>query len=153
MEMKSLGEVRPQLFATNRGSKSKFGEDLSKLGTGPVGDFTNLKGATINEIMSRIPENATRRELRPVEGKVTEGFEYKWVEEEVTVRVRIHGPDASAPIGNNAASNWVVRVQRGKKYLDPVTGSFQPPGISNKNSPFYNEDLANRTHIPIQNPE
>lgn len=51
---------------------------------------------------------------------MTEGFEYKWVEEEVTVRVRIHGPDASAPVGSNAASNWVVRVQCGKKYLDPV---------------------------------
>lgn len=69
-----------------------------------------------------------------------------------TMRVRIHGIDSSAPVGSNAANGWIVRVQEGKKYLDPDTGQFQPPGISNQDSPFYNLDLANRTHIPIQTP-
>ncbi|MEI3613635.1 polymorphic toxin type 30 domain-containing protein [Pseudogracilibacillus sp. SO30301A] len=90
---------------------------------------------------------------RAVVGKVTEGFEYKWTEEGVTIRVRVHGPDPSAPIGSNAADNWIVRVQQGKKYLDPVTGEYQLPGISNINSPYYNEDFANRTHIPIKDPK
>lgn len=131
----------------------KYGEDLTKLGTGSVGDFTNLKGTSIDDILSRIPKDATRRELTPVEGKVTEGFEYKWTEDGKTMRVRIHGPDASAPVGSNALNNWVVRVQQGKKYLDPGTGKFQPPGITNISSPYYNEELANRTHIPIKHPK
>lgn len=45
------------------------------------------------------------------------------------------------------------RVPSGKKYLDPVTGKFQPPGITNISSSHYNEDLANRTHIPIKHPK
>lgn len=64
--------------------------------------------------------------------------------------VRIRGPDASVPNGSNAKNKWVARVQQGKKYLDPVTGKYQPPGITNLKSPYYNEDLANRTHIPIK---
>lgn len=28
-------------------------------------------------------------------------------------------------------------------------GNFHPPGVSNPSSPFYDEFLANDTHIPI----
>ncbi|WP_322925072.1 polymorphic toxin type 30 domain-containing protein [Paenibacillus campi] len=130
-----------------------FAGDSNKIGVGQVGNFTNIEGASIDDILSRIPQMATRRELTPIEGKVTEGFEYKWVQEEKTMRIRVHGPDASAPEGSNAANGWIVRIQEGKKYYDPVTGEFQPPGISNIDSPYYDEDVANRTHIPIQTPE
>lgn len=112
-----------------------------------------MEGATIEEVLSRIPEDAVRRELIPEVGKVTEGFEYKWVQDGKTYRVRIHGADASAPAGSNAANGWVIRVQQGKKYLDPISLEFQPPGITNIASPNYSEELANRTHIPIKNPE
>ncbi|MEC2077038.1 polymorphic toxin type 30 domain-containing protein [Metabacillus fastidiosus] len=101
-------------------------------------------------MLFRISKDATRRELTPVEGKVTERFEFKWTEDGKTMRVRIHGSDASAPAGSNAINKWMVRVQQGKKYLDPVTGSFNPQAITNMSSPYYNEDLANRTHIPIK---
>lgn len=40
--------------------------DFSKLGTGNVGDFSNLKGTTIDDILSRIPNNATKREITPI---------------------------------------------------------------------------------------
>ncbi|MDA1478264.1 T7SS effector LXG polymorphic toxin [Bacillus changyiensis] len=151
-----VGKVEKEIESgkdVSKAIKGKYGEDVSKLGTGKVGDFTKLEGEEIDEILSRIPKDATRRELTPVRGKVTEGFEYKWSENGKTMRVRIHGPDASAPAGSNAKRNWVIRVQQGKKYLDPDTGKFQPPGITNKNSPNYSEDLANRTHIPIKNPK
>ena len=69
------------------------------------------------------------------------------------MRVRVHGPDASAPAGSNASEGWVVRVQEGKKYLDPTTGKYQPPGITNPSSPYYDETLGNRTHIPIKKPK
>ena len=123
------------------------------MGTGNVGEFSDMQGKSIEEILSIIPQNATRRELTPEVGKVTEGFEYKWVDNGKTYRVRIHGADASAPVGSNAANGWVVRVQQGKKYLDPVSIEYQPPGITNINSLNYSEELANRTHIPIKNPK
>lgn len=133
--------------------KSGYQGDLKFLGKGNVGDFSKLEGMTIEDVLSRIPKDATRRELTPQIGKVTEGFEYKWVQDGKTYRVRIHGIDESAPAGSNAANGWVVRVQKGKRYLDPVTMEYQPTGITNINSPNFNEELANRTHIPIQDPK
>ncbi|MGP1434224.1 MAG: polymorphic toxin type 30 domain-containing protein [Catonella sp.] len=126
--------------------------DFSKLGTGNVGDFSNLKGTTIEDILSRIPTNAKKRELTPIQGKVTEGFEYKFFENGETIRVRVHGYDQSAPIGSNAYDNWIVRVQKGKKYMDS-SGKFHPPGISNPNSEFYDEIIIDDTHIPIKVPK
>ena len=128
-------------------------EDAKYIGKGNVGDFSNLEGTTIEDILSRIPEDAVRRELIPEVGKVTEGFEYKWMQDGKTFRVRIHGIDASAPAGSNAANGWVVRVQQGKKYLSPISMEFQPPGITKIDSPYYSEELANSTHIPIQSPK
>lgn len=92
------------------------------------------------------------RVLKPVAGKVETGVEFSWKVGDKTMRVRIHDVDLSAPAGSNAANGWIVRVQEGKKYLDPDTGIFQPPGISNPDSPFYDPGLGNSTHIPIQTP-
>lgn len=124
------------------------------LGSGNVGDFSNLQGTSIDDILSRIPKDANKRVLTPQPGKVTEGFEYTWKASDGTkMTVRVHGPDASAPSGSNAANGWIARVQKGKKYLDPVSGEFQPSGISRPNSEFYNEGIINSTHIPIQPPK
>lgn len=68
-----------------------------------------------------------------------------------TWRVRVHDPDPSAPSGSNAANGWIVRVQKGKHYMDS-NGDFHPPGIANPSSPYYNEHLINDTHISITNP-
>ena len=40
-------------------------------------------------------------------------------------------------------------VQAGKKYADN-DGNVHPPGIGNPDSPHYNENAVNDTHIPIQ---
>ena len=71
----------------------------------------------------------------------------------VAKQLRIHGIDASAPAGSNATNGWVVRVQQGKKYLSPISMEFQPPDITKIDSPYYSEELANSTHIPIQSPK
>ena len=71
----------------------------------------------------------------------------------VAKQLRIQGIDASAPEGNNAANGWVVRVKKKKKYLSPISMEFQPPGITKIDSPYYSEELANSTHIPIQSPK
>ncbi|WP_081418776.1 polymorphic toxin type 30 domain-containing protein [Paenibacillus sp. Leaf72] len=153
-QMMSQAEYR-QMTRMDGDGGGKHGPEGNKLGTGKVGDFSDIEGASIDEILSRIPTDAKRRELFPIEGKVMEGFEYKWVEDGQTIRVRVHGPDSSPdiPAGSNAANGWIVRIQKGKKYFDPVTGEYQPPGISNPASEFYNEDLINRTHIPIKSPD
>ncbi|EUJ33966.1 hypothetical protein MFLO_02090, partial [Listeria floridensis FSL S10-1187] len=149
-----------QQFDVNLGGGSKADGIMEKasgaggLGSGNVGDFSNLQGTSVDDILSRIPKDANKRVLTPQPGKVTEGFEYTWKASDGTkMTVRVHGPDASAPAGSNSADGWIVRVQKGKKYLDPVAGEFQPPGISRPNSEFYNEDLINSTHIPIQPPK
>ncbi|WP_064201484.1 polymorphic toxin type 30 domain-containing protein [Brevibacillus brevis] len=127
--------------------------NVAKLGTGRVGDFIGIRGSTVDDIISRIPTYAKRRELTPVKGKVEKGFEYHWEEngDGVSWRVRVHGPDASAPEGSNARNNWIVRVVRGNKYLDSK-GNWHTRGIYNKNSPNYSEEFGNDTHIPIQTP-
>lgn len=39
-----------------------------------IGDFTNLEGSTVDDILDRIPDDAIIQELHPVEGGATEGF-------------------------------------------------------------------------------
>ena len=68
----------------------------------------------MNDILDRIPDEAVLRELRPVEGGCTEGFELKWISDGKTYRVRVYNDGPSAPIGSNAANGWVVRVQQGR---------------------------------------
>ena len=94
-------------------------EDAKYIGKGNAGDFSNLERTTIEDILSRIPEDAVRRELVPEVGKVTEGFEYKWMQDGKIFRVRIHGIDASATAGSNTTNGWGVRVQKGKKIFVP----------------------------------
>ena len=71
----------------------------------------------------------------------------------VAKQLRIHGIAASGHAVSNAANGCVVRVQQGKKYLSPISMEFQPPGITKIDSPYYSEELANSTHIPIQSPK
>ncbi|MGF1527365.1 MAG: polymorphic toxin type 30 domain-containing protein [Candidatus Competibacterales bacterium] len=126
----------------------RMGADATK-----VGKFDDIAGQSVEEILKRIPDDATERVLKPVDGKVQVGVEYKWVDDNgVTNRVRIHGPDPSAPAGSNAADGWVARHQVGGKYYDPDAGQLMPPGIKNPDSPHYNPTSANNTHIPIQTP-
>lgn len=158
---KGVGEVVEEGVKKSSGNAGKTGEAIegsgnaswkASLGSGKIGDFSNIQGGTIEEILSRIPKDAQMRVLKPVAGKVETGVEFSWKAGDKTMRVRIHDIDLSAPAGSNAANGWVVRVQEGKKYLDPDTGIFQPPGISNPDSPFYDPNLGNSTHIPIQTP-
>ena len=84
--------------ATEKGnSKTSYGKS-----SGKIGDFTELEGSTVDEILDRIPDEAVLRELYPVQGGATEGFEFKWVQNGQTYRVRVHNVDPSAPVGSNA---------------------------------------------------
>lgn len=64
--------------------------------------------------ISMVPEGAQMRDLYPIPGRVEVGVEYKWVNDDgKTVRLRIHGPDGSAPEGSNSANGPTYRVQVG----------------------------------------
>ena len=97
--------------------------------------------------------DAVRRELIPEVGKVTEGFEYKWVQDGKTYRVRIHGADASAPAGSNVANGWVVRVQQGEKIWTLFHLNFNHLVLPILIVQTISKELANSTYIPIKNPE
>ena len=134
--------------ATEKGnSKTSYGKS-----SGKIGDFTELEGSTVDEILDRIPDEAVLRELYPVQGGATEGFEFKWVQNEQTYRVRVHNVDPSAPVGSNAYNGWVVRAQRGRRYFDPTINDFREAKYFNPNGPDYDEVIINDTHIPILDP-
>lgn len=114
--------------------------------------FRGIQGATYEEVIKRIPKSVSKRYLTPIAGKVDQGVEYKWSDSRlITIRVRIHGVDPSAPVGSNAYNNWVVRIQYGNKHLDHL-GNFHPRNAHKPDSPHYNPRAANDTHIPIQTP-
>src|SRR5262245_57417703 len=94
--------------------------------------------------------------LTPVPGKCQEGVEYVWKAKGRTFRVRIHDPDPSViPTATNPSPNalvgWVVRIKRGRHYMDSE-GRFHPAGKLNPRSTEFDEFLGNETHIPILPP-
>jgi hypothetical protein len=128
-------------------------DTLRTVASSRVGDFSDIKGSTIQDVLQRIPDSATTRKLTPAPGKSQVGVEFKWVDSEGrTHRLRVHDIDPSAPVGSNSASGWTARHQVGQKYYDPVTKDFHPRNVHNPSSPNFNPEAANNTHIPIQIP-
>ncbi|MBK0869027.1 hypothetical protein INP57_19655 [Saccharopolyspora sp. HNM0986] len=76
------------------------------------------------------------------------GLEFKWKSEAgKTVRLRIHGPDGTAPPGSNSAIGETYRLQIGKRYQDEA-GNLHPAQVHNPDSPNFDPAAANATHIP-----
>ncbi|OXY94362.1 type IV secretion protein Rhs [Streptomyces diastatochromogenes] len=97
-----------------------------------------------------IPDDAEMRVLKPdPNGGAQKGVEYKWKDPETgnTVRLRVHDKDGTAPAGSNAANGDVYRISIGGKYQDEA-GNLYHRQVHNPNSPHYNPDAANGTHIP-----
>ena len=127
----------------------KTGADLDK-----IGDFSDMTGATMQELMSRVPSDATVRKIVPSEKGSQVGFEYKWYDDNgIRNRLRGHDPDLKAPANSNASEGWVFRLERSGSYYDPVTDQFKHPNSNNIRSSFYDKDAANNTHIPMATPD
>jgi hypothetical protein len=91
-----------------------------------------------------------------VAGKSQVGVEYRWNAGGKTFKVRIHDPDPSiTPTSTNPTPNalvgWIVRICRGREYMDP-NGQFHPRREVKPGSPDFDEFIANETHIPILPP-
>ena len=95
-----------------------------------AGNFKNLKGKSIDEIVARIP-----RDWKMV--KQNTGAGIKFLDTKGYERIRLHGPSSRAPAGSNSSSGWIMRVMdRTGKYYDN-TGNRVPP-------------RNNAGHIPIK---
>jgi hypothetical protein len=129
------------------------GADLNLIGTSSqVGNFTGLAGKSVNDVLARIPADAKINEWISISGGATDGMKFQWTDASGnTWRLEMHSPDPGAPTGSNASSGWVMRVKRGKYYMD-ANGNFYKETIQNPGSPNYNPAAINATHIPIQAP-
>jgi hypothetical protein len=104
-----------------------------------------LKGSS--NPLEMVPADAIARSLTPT-STIKDGIEYQWKNAEgQTVRLRVHGPDGTAPGGSNAAVGPVYRLQIGGRYLGR-DGIMYPRGAFNENSPNYDPNAADDTHIP-----
>ena len=118
-----------------------------------VGDFTGLRGASPNEIVSRIPKKATIRSWQP-SPNIKDGMKFEWTGASgEDWLVEMHGPDSNHRLLaiSNAARGWVVRIKRDKCYMDN-TGNFYKQNWLNPKSSKYDPINANATHIPILAP-
>jgi hypothetical protein len=134
------------------------GVDLNLIGTSSkVGDFSNIANATPNEIISRVPKDARLMQWvvnNPDDPQA--GMKFIWKpENEPTYRLEMHSQDPKVVAQDpnlNAGKGWIVRVQRGNKYIDTGGNWITQKAIDNPDSSNYNPDNANNTHIPIQPP-
>jgi len=118
---------------------------------GPFSRVPSNVNAQLPANAPRIPENARIREFHPSQiGGAQHGVEFVFDNADgVTTRIRIHGPDGTAPPGSNAATGDVLRIQVGGRYMD-ASGNLHHRGVTNPRSPYYDEVLANELHIPWQ---
>jgi hypothetical protein len=119
------------MIATSKGvivlSKTLAKQGSSNL----VGDFTKLEGATVDEIISRVPKDW--KMLAQDYGK-----RIKFIDENGAERIRIHAPSENPKLDSslNTKQGWILRIQdTSGNYLD----NFGNIGGRKEN----------RTHIPI----
>ncbi len=131
--------------------KPNTGNGQLLLTEGKIGNFVGVKN--IRDFMSRVPSNAQRLSWKELPGGAKQGIRYKWTDASGNKwEVRAHEMDPSAPNGSNASQGWIYRVEvkpknvGGKWYMDS-SGNFHKENILNESSPFYNETIANNTHI------
>ena len=128
--------------------------DLNQIGTSNnLKDFTGLIGATPNEVVPRIPKDAIIEHWTSIPEAAQRGMRFYWKDTSgKTWRLRMHGPDPTAPAGSNAARGWVLRVQTRGRYMDAAGVFYTENAIKNPDSANYDSTNADKTHMPIQAP-
>jgi hypothetical protein len=121
------------------GIDPKIQAELAHQGTSPrVGDFTGLWGASMQEVISRIPKDWTPQPLQRGSGAQfvdPKAKDYNYV--------RIHEADPGAPAGSNSSQGWSIRVVRNGNYFDDA-GTNVTTVLGGAKA-----RLADETHIPI----
>ncbi|MFS0579288.1 polymorphic toxin type 30 domain-containing protein [Brevibacillus sp. 179-C9.3 HS] len=128
--------------------------DINKIGTGQIGNFQDVKD--VNDLISRIPADAKQIPWREVPRGAKDGVKFRWVDESgKTWDVRAHSEDPTAPPGSNAANGWIYRVEVKQvnpkwKWTMDSNGNFHKENVLREKSPYYDESIANDTHIPFK---
>jgi len=119
------------IIYVNRAGEGISSSVLAKQGSSRLaGNFQDLKGASFEEIVSRVPSEWTWAPQRS--GNGIRFFDVAGKE-----RIRIHGPNPRAPLGSNSRAGWVVRAtDRVGNFYDDL-GRMQP------------DKFTDEGHIPI----
>lgn len=134
---------------TGREAYKASGVNWVKAGSG---DFSGIKGSTYEDAINRVPKNANNPEFTST-NNIKTGNKFNWTNSDGSKGfMEAHSADSKAPAGSNASNGWITRIKQGNNYFDPQTGKFMPRQAFKPNSPSFDPDLANRTHIPIQPP-
>lgn len=150
----SAGKVSAKVkYTLDHGTKIPDDSSITSLlgtATKKIGDFTNLKGATIPQLVARVPKNAVRAPWAKVTNGAEKGIKFQWSDASGKKwELRIHGPDPSAPAGSNASQGWVYRLSEGNKYRLP-DGKIVHKNAHKPTSPNYAPDKCNESHIPVK---
>ncbi|MFI2105570.1 polymorphic toxin type 30 domain-containing protein [Isoptericola sp. NPDC019693] len=118
---------------------------------GPGGwpDEVIASRAAAGSPLRKVPDDAEMLPFAPhAGGGAQKGVNFKWTDAEgKTHRFRAHDADGTAPPGSNAAEGPIYRHRVGNKW-EMENGEFAHPQAHNQNSPNYNPEQANATHIP-----
>ncbi len=130
---KQADEVAPPspMIATEKGAVMPS-ELLALQGTAKnIGDFRGIEGATVENIISRVPKDWT---LAPQQ----RGMGIRFIDQTGQERLRLHAASPGAPAGSNSSAGWTARVHV------PGTPNSYYNSVGNVVGP-----KANEGHIPI----
>ncbi len=109
----------------------------------------NLRGASYQDIVSRLPEGVQGTRLPPIDGGATDGMVWTWRDSSTGIGwiVRLHNINPKAPAGSNSSAGWVLRVIKygfgsGKWIMDERGNWVRLKDAS--------DSQINDGHIPIQ---
>lgn len=102
--------------------------------------------------LRKVPEDAELLPFHPhAGGGAQKGVNFKWTDSDGKLhRFRAHDADGTAPPGSNAAEGPIWRHRVGNRW-EMEDGNFAHPQCHNPNSPNFNAEHANATHIPWPN--
>lgn len=118
-------------------------------GAGAWPDEVIASRAAPGSPLRKVPDDAEMLPFAPHSGGgAQKGVNFKWTDADgKTHRFRAHDADGTAPPGSNAAEGPIYRHRVGNKW-EMENGEFAHPQAHNPNSPNYNPEQANATHIP-----
>jgi RHS repeat-associated protein len=135
LSVASENPVRRVIYV-NRAGEGVSSSTLARQGTSPlVGNFYGLSGASLDEIVSRLPANW---KWSPQRG----GNGIRFFDEAGFERIRMHGPNSRAPAGSNSCSGWTLRIMdRAGNYYD-AAGRMVPYRANEGHIPIYGNPNA-----------
>jgi RHS repeat-associated protein len=126
------------IFVTPRGVAIRANTLAQRGSSRLAGNFRALEGASVREIVSRVPRDWT---MVPQD----RGAGIKFLDARGYERLRLHGPSATAPAGSNSASGWTMRIMdRAGNYYDN-SGNIVPYRANDGHIPIFGNPALGRS--------